>query len=167
MPGYRNTREGSVGCPKDVRQRNRYKGERILRIIIDQSGRVVSAFPSDRLIAIGLGLGAVEILGERSATSAEKARNNAERDAAKEDDISWWEFVPLIGDIWGGSLNEGEDEMLRRGRELEKDIQDVIAEIEAEEQRTLNTEERKTVEELFRAAIGSSLLDASDDGESE
>lgn len=139
------------------------RGERILRIVIDQSGRVVSAFPSDRLIAIGLGVGAVEVFGERSADAAERAHRDAERDAAKEDSWSLWDFVPFIGDIWGGDVNAGESEELRCEDELRKDIQDAIAAVEAEEARKLIPEEREVVEETFRAAIGASLVEP--DGE--
>jgi hypothetical protein len=140
------------------------QGERILRIVIDQSGRVVSAFPSDRLTAIGLGLGVAGILGERSADAAEKAHKYAERDAAREDSWSLWDFVPIVGDLWGGELNSGEGEELRRDDELAKDIRDAIAAVEAEEGRTLSPDERKVMEETFRAAIGAPLAD-SEDGE--
>ncbi len=133
-------------------------GERILRIIIDQSGRVVTAFPTDRLIAIGLAAAALNVFGERSAAAAEKTHAYAAKDAAKEDDVSWWEFVPVIGDLWGGELNAGEDDLLRRDRELNKDILETIAAIEEEEKRSLNPEERKVVEDTFRAAIAASLM---------
>jgi hypothetical protein len=133
-------------------------GERILRIIIDQSGRVVTAFPTDRLIAIGLAAAALNVFGERSAAAAEKAHAYAAKDAAKEDDVSWWEFVPVIGDLWGGELNAGEDDLLRRDRELNKDILETIAAIEEEEKRSLNPEERKVVEDTFRAAIAAPLM---------
>jgi hypothetical protein len=139
-------------------------GERVLRIVIDQTGRIVTAFPTDRLMALGLGVGAVNIFGERSAAAAEKAHAHAARDAAKEEEISWWEFVPIIGDLWGGELNAGEDALLQRDRELDKDIREAIAAVEEEEQRSLNPEERKVVEETFRAAIAASLLSV-DEGE--
>jgi len=134
-------------------------GERILRIIIDQSGRIVSAFPSDRLVAIGLSVGAAGILGERSADAAAKAHMYAEHDAAKEDSWSFWDFVPFVGDIWGGDLNAGEDAELHRQDELAKDIQDVIMAVETEEGRNLTRDERMVVEETFRAAIGATLIE--------
>jgi len=134
------------------------QGERILRIIIDQSGRVVSAFPTDRLIAIGLGVGAIELLGERSATAAERARGNAEHDAQREGETSWWEFVPFIGDLWGGSLNAGEGDELRLRAELQRDIQELVLAIEREEGRRLTADERRVVEETYRAAIAAPLL---------
>lgn len=133
-------------------------GERILRIIIDQSGRVVTAFPTDRLIGIGLAATALNVFGERSAAAAEKAHAYAAKDAAKEDDVSWWEFMPIIGDLWGGELNAGEDALLRRDRELNKDILETIAAIEEEEKRSLNPEDRKVVEDTFRAAIAAPLM---------
>jgi histone H3/H4 len=151
---------------KTFRQAIGTQGERILRIVVDQSGRIVSAFPTDRLIAIGLGVGAVGILGERSADAAERARGHAERDASQENDSSWLDFVPFIGDVWSGNLNSGEAEELRLRDELERDIREVVAAIEAEEKRKLTADERRLVEETFRAAVAAPLLHESDDEES-
>jgi hypothetical protein len=132
-------------------------GERVLRIVIDQSGRIVSAFPADRLLAIGIGVGALGGFDARTAAAGERTRDYAARDAAKEDVVSWGEFVPIIGDLWGGELNAGEDEELRRERELSAEIASTIAAIEDEETRCLTAEEKQVVEDAFRAAVATPL----------
>lgn len=142
-------------------------GERILRIVIDQSGRIVTAFPADRLLAIGLGVGALGVFDARTAAASEKARDYAARDAAKEDDFSWWEVVPIIGDIWGGELNAGEDEEIRRQRELSAEIAATLAAIEEEEERCLSDEEKTVVEDTFRAAVATPLNGEAEHEESE
>lgn len=142
-------------------------GERVLRIVIDQSGRIVSAFPADRLLAIGIGVGALGVLDARTAAASERTRDYAARDAAKEDDVSWWEFVPIIGDLWGGELNAGEDEELRRERELSAEIASTIAAIEDEETRCLTAEEKQVIEDAFRAAAATPLHAEADDEASE
>jgi hypothetical protein len=137
------------------------KGEKILRIIIDETGRIVSAFPADRLLAIGLGVGAVEMLGERTAQASEFVRQQAEAEAAreeKEEGLSWEDFIPFIGDVWGGSLNVGEDEILREERFIRDEIEDIIKEIEFNEKRSLGPQERREIEDLVRAAIGAPML---------
>jgi hypothetical protein len=133
-------------------------GEKVLRVVIDQTGRIVTAFPADRLMTIGLGAGALGLFGERTAAASEKAHGYVAADEKAESAVSWVDFVPIIGDIWGGELNKGEDEYLRRERELEKDIADTIASIEATEQRTLGAEQRKVVAETFRAAVGAAMI---------
>jgi hypothetical protein len=75
------------------------------------------------------------------------------------------DFVPLIGDIYGGSLNEGEDEILGREDLVRTAVSELILEIEFEEKRTLGPEKRLEVDELFRAAIGAPMLAEHDDGE--
>jgi hypothetical protein len=137
------------------------KGEKILRIFIDETGRIVSAFPADRLIAIGLGVGSIGILGERTAEANEFVRQQARIDAAreeKEQGLDWEDFIPFIGDIWGGSLNVGEDEMLREERFIREAIEDIIIEIEFNEKRTLGPKDRREIEDLVRASIAAPLL---------
>jgi hypothetical protein len=137
------------------------KGERILRIIIDESGRIVTAFPADRLLAIGLGLATVEILGERTAQASSYIRKQAEVEAAleeKEVGLSWEDFIPYIGLIWSGSLNLGEYEALQEERFIRKEIDDIIKEIEFNEKRSLGQEERMEIEDLIRVAIAAPML---------
>ena len=138
------------------------QGERVLRLVLDQTGRIVTAFPADRLAVIGLTAAGVAALTEGTARAGEAAQAQvAKADAAqkeREDRFDFWDWVPLIGDIWGGSLNEGEDEMLRQDREITTLIQETIADVEQSEKRTLGMAERKELEQLIRAAIASPLI---------
>ena len=138
------------------------RGERVLRIVIDQTGRIVTAFPADRLAAIGLGVAALETLTARTAQAGEVVREQGEQIAREEQEreskTDFWEFVPFIGDLWGGSLNEGEDAMLRRSNQISQLIRDTIADVERTENRRLTVEERREVEDLIRAAITSPLI---------
>lgn len=96
--------------------------EKVLRIVIDQSGRIVTAIPADKLIALGVTAAGIEAFSERTAKAAETVHASVERQNALEtvanaDTSSWWEWVPLIDDIWGGDLNSGESQYLEAGRE--------------------------------------------------
>jgi hypothetical protein len=87
-------------------------------IAVDQSGRIVTAFPAERLAAVGLGVAGALALEDGTASGAEQIRadaaDQAKRAAEKEDSWGdWEEWIPYLGDIWGGSLNEGEDASLR------------------------------------------------------
>jgi hypothetical protein len=79
------------------------QGERILRMVLDQSGRIVTAFPADRLIALGLTVGGIGLLEERTATAAEQVHQewseSAKREEERENKTDWWDFVPIIGNI--------------------------------------------------------------------
>jgi hypothetical protein len=138
------------------------QGERILRIVLDQTGRIVTAFPADRLAAIGLTAVGIEAFTEGTARAGEAVRAQVakaeEARKAREEKVDLWEWVPLIGDIWGGSLNEGEDEMLRQEREVEVLIKEAIDDVEKSEQRTLDESARRELEQLIRAAIASPLV---------
>jgi hypothetical protein len=137
-------------------------GEKILRIIIDQSGRIVTAFPADRLLAIGFTVGTIELFGERTASAnevvREQAKAKAEREEKAEEGLDWQEFIPFIGMIWGGSLNEGEDEMIRDDRFIQNMIEDIIKEIEFSEQRSFDGDRRREIEDLVRAAIAAPMI---------
>jgi hypothetical protein len=138
------------------------QGERWLRIVLDQTGRIVTAFPADRLATIGLGVAALETFTERTAEAAEVVHEHAKqvaREEEKQDEGSWWEWVPIIGDVWGNELNRGEDAALRRQREVEQVIAETIADVETTEQRSLDAAARQELEQLIRAAITSPLLE--------
>lgn len=146
------------------------KGEKILRIIIDQSGRIVTAYPVGRLTAIGLGVATIEALEERTAEASTTVRQMAEAEAAleeKEAGLQWEDFIPIIGDIWGGSLNAGEDEELRQIRFIRQVIDDIIKEVEFKESRSLSPNEREEIEEIVRAAITAPLFAEEEESEGE
>jgi hypothetical protein len=138
------------------------QGERILRIVLDQTGRIVTAFPADRLAAVGLTAVGIEAFTEGTARAGEVVRAQVakaeEARKAREEKVDLWEWVPFIGDIWGGSLNEGEDEMLRQEREVEALIKEAIDDVEKSEQRTLDESARQELEQLIRAAIALPLV---------
>ena len=145
-------------------------GERVLRIVIDQSGRIVTAFPADRLIAIGITAAGIEAFSERTAEAAEKVHASVERQSSLEkaasevDDSSWWDWVPIIGDIFGGSLNAGESQELaaqREGEERKKFVAEVveaaIRDIEADKRATLGPDQRAEVVEFVQMVLASGL----------
>lgn len=138
------------------------RGERVLRLVLDQTGRIVTAFPADRLATIGLTVAGIEALTAGTARAGETVQDQAARveaaEKAREERVDIWEWVPFIGDIWGGSLNEGEDEMLRQEREVAALIRDAIDDVEKAEQRSLGEPEREYLAELIRAAIASPLV---------
>jgi hypothetical protein len=139
------------------------RGETVLQVIIDQSGRLVTSYPVDRLGAVGLGIAGTLALEEGTAHAAEQIRDDAEAQARaaaeKEDSLGdWQEWIPFIGDIWGGSLNEGEDEYLRQQRFYAAVVEDVIKRIEHEEQRTIGGTQREELRDLIKAGIAAPYL---------
>jgi len=146
-----------------------------LRIVIDQSGRIVTAFPSDVLIGLGITAAGVEIFSEHTAEAAESVHASIERQsalekAAHEDhSSSWWDWVPFIGDVWGGELNSGEGQTLAAGREAEQrgrlikeTVDTVIDDLEQDKQASLSPEQREDVEEFVRMVLASGV-DLSED----
>ncbi len=144
-------------------------GQRVLRIVIDQSGRIVTAFPADRLIAIGITAAGIEAFSARTAEAAESVHTSIEKDhaldkAAHADNSSWWEWVPIIGDIWGGELNSGEGAMIERDREDERreqlikdTVEAAIHELEEDKQATLGPDDRIDIEDFVRMVLVSGL----------
>jgi len=138
--------------------------------VLDQTGRIVTAFPADRLVAIGLTTAGIAALTEGTARAGEAVQEQVAKmeaaEKAREDRIDVWDWVPLIGDIWGGSLNEGEDEIIRQDRQVTRLINETIGEVEQSEQRTLGSSERAELAQIIRAAIASPLImEDSDVGE--
>jgi len=139
------------------------RGERILRVILDQSGRVVTAFPADRLAGIaGISAAGAALLESSTADAAEQIQSYATEAAKREEEleskIDPMEFVPFIGDIYGGSLNVGEDEWIRQRDFYAAVVQDVIAQVEHHEQRSLGLSARREVEEFVRASIAAPYM---------
>jgi hypothetical protein len=132
------------------------RGERILRLIIDESGRLVTAFPVDRFMALGLTAGAATIFGERAATASERVR---ERIEAEENRPTDWigEILDFLNPLSGGSLNEGEDLMLDVDRIIAETTNQVIREIEETENVILNQDQRRAIRDLVEVGVGSPL----------
>jgi hypothetical protein len=145
-------------------------GERILRIVIDQTGRIVTAFPSDRLVALGLTTAGIEAFTARTAEAAETVSASVEWQTALETaaseppDTGWWEWLPIVGDLAGGELNSGEsewlaarDEAARRDKMVREVVTAAVGDIEADLQTSLGPERLAEVEEFVRMVIASGV----------
>ncbi|WP_178133964.1 eCIS core domain-containing protein [Vineibacter terrae] len=136
------------------------KGEKVLRIVLDMSGRVVTAFPADKLLTTLGTIVAVDLFSEGVADAAENVEAEAERLAKFEEmqrsKIDLWDFVPGIGEIWGGNLNEFEDLELAHDRWLDKVVKDVVDQAEWRAQRSFGN--RSEIEEIVRIGLGLPVL---------
>ncbi|HVY37305.1 MAG TPA: DUF4157 domain-containing protein [Polyangia bacterium] len=136
------------------------KGETVLRVVLDMSGRIVTAFPADKILAILITVGAVEALTEGIADAAEKVAAEANRiEQIKERErnkIDLWEFVPVIGDIWGGSLNQFEDMDLAYDRFVDRVVNTVIT--AAEQRAGASPANREELEDIVRCGIGLPMM---------
>jgi hypothetical protein len=132
------------------------RGERILRVIIDESGRLVTAFPVDRFMAMGLAVGAVNIFSEHTANATERVR---ERIEAEENRPTDWvgEIIDFLNPLSGGSLNEGEDLELDIDRIIRETTAQVIQEIEETEHITLDPAQRQAIRDLVEVGVGAPL----------
>jgi hypothetical protein len=89
----------TTSTPVDVHNHRAVGGrtvrfEKVLRIVIDQSGRIVTAFPSDKLIALGVTAAGIGAFSERTAKAAETVHasvewQNALETAANADTTNW------------------------------------------------------------------------------
>lgn len=156
-PGkFRTVVERNFGRPIGTR------GEQILRVILDQSGRVVTAFPVDRFLAIGLGAIAVELFSANTAEAAERSR--AVIEAHENPPTDWGEVaielaidVLSLGLLASSPLNEGEDLMLALDRIVNQATEDTIREIEARESIVLTPEQRQAIRDLVEVAVGAPM----------
>jgi hypothetical protein len=138
-------------------------GEKILKIIVDVSGRVVSAYPTGRFTALGLGVAAMQIFDAKTAEAGERIQDavtaDAERVEARED--SWGEFIiDLVLPLGFGvsSLNEGEDLSLEIHRVTSELYGELIAEIEVEEKRPLTDREKDELYQLLTSSVGGAMM---------
>lgn len=136
------------------------KGETVLRVVLDMSGRIVTAFPADKILTVLVTALAAEALTEGIADAAEKVSAEATRvehiKERKRNEIDLWDFVPYIGAIWGGSLNEFEDLDLAFDRFVARTVSAVVA--EAEERAGISFVNHMEIEELVRCGLGVPLL---------
>jgi len=166
--GIRITRQGSrqLGRSRILIEQRLAKpigdaGESVLRVVLDHTGKIITAFPADRFLGLGVGAVALDMITSSTAEAAEGVAASIDRQVALEnasaragDDDSWWEWVPLIGDIWGGSLNAGENESLAAYREgkardkyIDKTVLDVVRAVEDDLQRSLGPTEIDEIRE--------------------
>ncbi len=156
-PGkFRTVIEKNFGKPIGTR------GEQILRVVLDASGRVVTAFPVDRFLGIGLGAIAVELFTANTAEAAERSRTVIEAHENRPTD--WGEVaielaldVVSLGLLSSSTANEGEDLMLALDRIVYQATQDTIREIETEEGIALTPEQKQAIRELVDVAVGAPM----------
>ena len=87
------------------------------------------------------------------------AEAQAAKLAEKEDSWGdWEEWIPFLGDIWGGSLNEGEDEYLRQQRFYADVVDDIVKRVEYSEGRELGKAEREDLRDLIRAGVAAPYM---------
>ncbi|MES1165980.1 MAG: DUF4157 domain-containing protein [Verrucomicrobiota bacterium] len=135
-------------------------GETVLRVVLDMSGRIVTAFPADKLLTILVTVTAAEMLTAGIADAAEEIAAEVERlERLKEmerNKIDLWDFVPGIGLIWGGALNQFEDLEMAHDRYVDRRIRDIIA--AAERRAGCSFANRSGLEDLVRCGVGIPLL---------
>ena len=156
-PGkFRTVIEKNFGRPIGTR------GEQILRVVLDVSGRVVTAFPVDRFLGIGLGAIAIDVFTANTAEAAEQSRGIIE--AHENQPTDWGEVaieltldIVSLGLLATSPLNEGEDLLLALDRIVEGATQDTIREIEEQEGIELTSEQRQAIRDLVEVAVGAPL----------
>jgi hypothetical protein len=78
--------------------------------------------------------GAVDLFAEGVADAAENVELEAERltkfQEMQRSKVDLWDFVPGIGAIWGGNLNQFEDIELAHDRWIDQVVEDVIVRAE-------------------------------------
>lgn len=145
---------------KDFEKEIGTKGETVLRVVLDMSGRIVTAFPADKILTVLVTAVAAEALTEGIADAAERVSAEATRveqiKERKRGEIDLWDFVPYIGEIWGGSLNEFEDLDLAFDRFVARTVSAVVA--EAEERAGCSFVNHVEIEDLVRCGVGLPLL---------
>ena len=103
---------------------------------------------------------AAEALTEGIADAAERVTAEATRveriKERKRGEVDLWDFVPYIGEIWGGNLNEFEDLDLAFDRFVARTVSAVIA--DAEEQASCSFANRAEIEDLVRCGLGLPIL---------
>jgi len=140
------------------------KGERFLRVALNQLGHVVTAFPAERLGAIGLTAGGAAAFTDATADAAEKMREHREHRAKREQDeedawisLPWEDFIPFIGQIHGGAI-DGDLAAYQERSLFNRLVAEVVAEVEQGEQRSLGDEEWQAIAELMSYAISGAAL---------
>lgn len=138
------------------------RGEQVIRVVLDQSGRVVTAFPVDRFLAIGAGVIALEAFTASTAEAAELTRGTIE--ASENAPVQWGEVafdlaldVVSFGLLASSPLNEGESLMLELDRIVRRAAEDTIREIETREGITLTDEQKFAIYELAQVAVGAPM----------
>jgi hypothetical protein len=138
-------------------------GETIIRVVLDMSGRVVTAFPVREFLGGAAGVIAVDIFTEKTAEAAEQVR--AEVEAVENQPINWGEValelvldVASLGLLASTPANEGEDLIVRTNNLVWQAAQETILEVEQETGITLTQEQKDAIYEMAQAAIGAPMM---------
>lgn len=147
-------------------------GERLLKLVVDASGRIVTAYPIEQFSALGLGAAAMIIFDTKAAEAGEHIHSAVEGDARRREneEDSWSSFfIDLVTPLGfeAGTLNEGEDLDLEIWRNLDKAHREIVTEIENEQKRTLSEAERGELRDLLEASVGTSMLSTDLDADEE
>jgi hypothetical protein len=138
------------------------EGETVLRMIINHNGRIVTAYPVRALAVLGL---TVAVFDEQVAQAAEGvasvSQEAARRQQEKDDSLfgDWEEWIPYLGDIFGGSLNENEDLYLREDQQINR----AVNALQDAAQQTWSPEQRQKVVNLVSSAIAAPYYVEGDD----
>jgi hypothetical protein len=142
-------------------------GETVLRMIVNHNGRIVTAYPVRALVALGLVGSAAAVFDEKTAQAAEGWAAVTQEAAVKqaEKDSNWFgdweEWIPYLGDIFGGSLGEQEYLYLKEDNLLQQttlDLQQVA-------QQTWTPESFQKALSLVRSAVAAPyFVDGDADG---
>lgn len=143
-------------------------GETILKVVLDKTGRIVTAYPVHVFTKAGAAAVAMFVALDEAAAETQKRFDELNKKAQKsiesKEDSFWGELLKTIVTfgLYSGSLNEGEDETLWVQRQakkiMEEAYQKVLKAVEEDEKRSLGPEERKKVRELVEAAVTVPLL---------
>jgi hypothetical protein len=132
------------------------KGEKVLRVVIDMTGRLVTAFPVDKLLAILLTATAIDLFTDAVSEAAEQVAVRTQQLAEleeKRNEFKIDDLIPLIGDSDPAGANE--DLELAYDRWIDSVVKDIV-----------NQFGNPELEDIVRIAIGlPGLLDDDEDNE--
>ena len=138
-------------------------GEKILKVVIDKTGRIVTAYPVKEFTKGGAAAMALYIALDEAAAETQQQFDQVNRRAQamteREEDSFWGELLKTIVTfgLYSGSLNRGESAELYVSRATQKIRREaykkVIKAVEEDEQRSLGPDEIKRITELVDAAI--------------
>jgi hypothetical protein len=134
------------------------RGETVLKIVIDASGRLVTAYPMHKVVGIALGVGAAgtALFDARTAEAAERIRSAIEAEHQEEDFDLVTEIIDFV--VSPSVANEGEDLLLEIDRIVHETKREVIAEVEAAEGVCLPQEDLQAIEELVEIATSTPMV---------
>jgi hypothetical protein len=149
-----------------------------LRLVIERQTGSALGTKGEDVLQIGLTAVGVEMFTTRTAGAAEAVRESVAReeahraaaDTASEDDGSCVEWLPVIGDLCGGSLNAGEGSMLGADREqqaraqiIQQALADLVHAVEEDMQRSLGRDEIAELrDEILTIVTSGADLEAAD-----